>query len=353
MALTNDQMLNAIRNEASSMYQDRIPEATQANIAEVANALLTYEVHKNEFLDALFDKVVRTVVTSKMATNPLAKFKKEFLPFGRTVEEIFIEQATGLTYDPAGDKVFAVTKVPVDSIYHSEDRRLKYPVTVYDDELKKAIITPGGLSAFVSRYLNSMYSADADDEFHMMKQLIVDYYDAGGFYKVTVPEIGTVATAEADGKTLIKIMKTVFHQLKFMNSKFNKKGVRTKTDPSDVHLIIRSDVLAIFDVDVLASAFNMDKATFKGQVLEVDNFNDNEDIVAIMVDVSWMQWYDTLMKTTSFYNPDGLYWNYWLHHWAIGSISRFSQGVAFTLEEVTELNPAIVYDSEVVEEPTP
>lgn len=348
MALTNDQMLNAIRNEASSAYQDKIPVATQASIAEVANAILTYEVHKNEFLDALFDKVVRTVVTSKMATNYLARFKKEFLPFGRTVEELFIEQATGLVYDPAGDKVFAVNKVPVQSIYHSEDRRVKYPVTVYDDELRKAIITPGGLSSFVARYLNAMYSADTDDEFTMMKQLIVDYYTAGGFYKVSVPPVGTEATAEEDGKALIKIMKTVFPQLKFMNSKFNKKGVRTKTDPEDVYLIIRSDILGIIDVDVLAKAFNVDKTDFVGRILEVDNFNANTNILAVMVDVTWMQWYDTMMKTTSFFNPDGLYWNYWLHHWAIGSVSRFSQAVAFTLEEVTELNPAIVYDEVVI-----
>lgn len=344
---TNIEMLNAIRFEASTLYQDRIPLATRENITEVANALLTYEVHKNEFLDALFDKVTRSVVTSKMATNKLAKLKKGFLEYGRTVEEIFISQASGLVYDPAGTKVFDVTKVPVDSIYHSEDRRIKYPITVYDDELKKAFMAPSGLNSFVARYMESMYSADADDEYIMMKNMIAAYYEEGGFYKVTIPEVDD----EATGKTFIKAIRTIGKKMGYMNSKFNKKGVRTKTDASDLLLIIHTDISAVVDVDVLAAAFNMDKASFMGNVIEVDDFGSDEQIRAVLVDRSWMQWYDTLMKTTSFFNPDGLYWNYWLHHWAIGSISRFSQAVAFTLEEITELNPPIVYDDEVVEDP--
>ena len=45
-------ILNVIRANASSTYQERIPEATQDNIREIGNAMLTYESTQNEFLNA-------------------------------------------------------------------------------------------------------------------------------------------------------------------------------------------------------------------------------------------------------------------------------------------------------------
>ena len=40
------QYANAIRKEASAQYQERIPEATQENIAEVTEAIMNYPTLK-------------------------------------------------------------------------------------------------------------------------------------------------------------------------------------------------------------------------------------------------------------------------------------------------------------------
>lgn len=42
-------ILNAIRNDASPEYQERIPEATRNNIADIGNALLSYTPTMSEF----------------------------------------------------------------------------------------------------------------------------------------------------------------------------------------------------------------------------------------------------------------------------------------------------------------
>lgn len=328
---TNIDIMNNIRGTLGDDYASRIPQATQENITEVGNAILTNPALQNQFLSALFDKVALSRVASKMAVNWLATFKKGVLPYGRTIEDVFVGQAKAKQYDPSGRELFKIDKVPVRSTYHTEDRRLKYPVTVYEDELQKAFLSPEGLTHFVNVYINSMYSADYDDEYLMMKQLLVDYSVKGGTYKVHVD----APIDEATGKAFYQLVKQYAKRMKFMNSAFNRAKLRTRTEPGSMTLIIRSDVTSILDTQVLASAFNQGKVDFTIQTLEIDDFGSNTDTVAMLVSNDLIQWYDTKYKTTSHFNDDGLYWNYRLHHWAIGSISPFEQCVEFTLAEVT------------------
>ena len=49
------------------------------------------------------------------------------------------------------------------------------------------------------------------------------------------------------------------------------KPVTTWTDESRIVLLINADVMAEIDVEVLAAAFNMDKADFLGRVIVVDD----------------------------------------------------------------------------------
>ena len=74
-------VLNAIRANASSTYQERIPVATQENIRQIGNAMMTYEATQNEFLSALVNRIGRVIITSKSYTNPLRVFKKGILEY--------------------------------------------------------------------------------------------------------------------------------------------------------------------------------------------------------------------------------------------------------------------------------
>ena len=69
------QILNAIRNAASTTYQERIPVATRDNIKDVGNAMMQYEATQNEFLHMLVNRIARVIITSKSYSNPLKPFK--------------------------------------------------------------------------------------------------------------------------------------------------------------------------------------------------------------------------------------------------------------------------------------
>ena len=106
-------------------------------------------------------------------------------------------------------------------------------------------------------------------------------------------------------------------------------------------------------MEVLASAFNMDKADFMGRLTLIDDWTtfDNSrwaDIVsegnavsevtsdeltamsgikAIIVDEDWFQVYDNLARMTEKYAASGLYWNYFYNNWKTVSWSPFANAV--------------------------
>ena len=57
-----------------------------------------------------------------------------------------------------------------------------------------------------------------------------------------------------------------------MSNKYNAAGVTTTTPKNDQYIFMDAQYNANYDVDVLASAFNMDKATFSGKLKLIDDF---------------------------------------------------------------------------------
>ena len=93
------------------------------------------------------------------------------------------------------------------------------------------------------------------------------------------------------------------------------------------------------DVKALAAAFHLDKADVEFSIVEVDNFGDSEkakSTVAVLTDSDFFVVYDKMQKFTEAYNAQGLYWNYFFHHWETISSSQFSNFVRFTTDAVEE-----------------
>ena len=67
-----------------------------------------------------------------------------------------------------------------------------------------------------------------------------------------------------------------------------------------------------------------------------DSNNMSNKQKAMLVDIDFPQIYDDNYKLTSFYNAEGLYTNYFLHHWQTISASCLVNAVAFTTSDVEE-----------------
>lgn len=327
-------VLNTIRANATPTYQNRIPVATQSNLTEVGNPILEYQDSMNEFLTALVNRIGLVLVHNKELKNPLSILKQggEY-PLGIDVEEIFTNPAEAETYDRKSTDLLAQKDPDVKAAYHRLNRKDRYTVSIAKDTLSQAFTDWQKLDKLVNTIVNSLYSGNYLDEFVLCKQLFASAIENN---KIVTQVVNPVID-ETSAKNFITVARTLYNNFSFPSSSYNAynlsggsgKEVTTWTPNEDVRFIIRSDIEAIVDVNVLASAFNMEKTQFLGQRLLVDNFDSATNCLAIMCDKSFTQIYDNMTDSTSFFNASNLVWNYYYHVWQTYSVSPFANAVAF------------------------
>lgn len=362
-------ILNAIRNSATQNYKDYVPAATKdaQSIKEIGAIIMDYPALQNEFLSALVNRIGRVLITSKMYTNPIEMFKKGMLEFGETVEEIFVNLAKPFQFDPAvaESEVFKREIPDVRSAFHIMNYQKFYKATISDRELKQAFLSWDGVSNLIAKIVDAMYTGANYDEFLTMKYLLARHILDG---HMTVKEIAEVNTANM--KSITADIKGVSNKMTFMSPNYNVAGVQTFALKENQYLIMNAQFDATMDVEVLASAFNMDKAEFMGHRVMIDGFG-NLDIArlnvlfaddpnyteissddlnalnaipAVIIDGDWFMVFDNLQEFTEQFNGQGLYWNYWYHVWKTFSVSPFANTTLFvsgqpTVTKVT-VNPS-------------
>ena len=356
VTLTNSSVdiLNVIRKNASQNYRDYVPNATPDadSIREIGAVIMDYPNLQNEFLSALVNRIGRVLITSKMYDNPWTMFKKGMLDFGESIEEIFVNIAKPFQFDPevAESTVFKREIPDVRSAFHIMNYQKYYKATIQNDQLRQAFLSWDGITDLISKIVDAMYTGANYDEFQTMKYMLAKRILNGQLYPVTIPTVQT-----ENMKDIVTTIKGVSNKFEFMSSKYNLTGVQTLTKKEDQYLLINSKFDAQMDVEVLASAFNMDKAEFAGHRVLVDSFGDldidrlnllfKDDptyteigdsdlkaldaIPAIIVDKNYFMVFDNFYNFTEQYNGEGLYWNYWYHVWKTFSISPFANNALF------------------------
>lgn len=339
--VTTIDVINSVRSSIIANngldYADRIPLATQDNLADVGKAIMQYKPIMNEFLDTLINRIGLVVIRKRMYKNKLAIFKRGFLEYGDSIEEIFVDIAHAINYEPAppqdnlGD-VWEQYKPKVVSAFHKINRENTYPVTINEALLKRAFTGYAQFDSFIAGIFDSIYNADEFDEYVLFKRLLGAV--ASNTYKIHVDM--PVATNRATGEAFSIAMRSAGLQLEYMSRGYNQMGVATHTPLADQVLLLRSDIVPVIDVMVLANSFNMNLAQpISGRIIVIDDFGDQDaNIVAMIVDKEFSMIYDTRFETTSIYNAKHLYWNYFLHHFQIISASPFANAIAFTTETI-------------------
>lgn len=331
----NITVLNTIWENGSDEYQSRVPLATRDNITAVGNAILTYGAVVNEFLDALVNRISLVMVSSKMAQNKLAIFKKGMLEFGSDIEEIFTSMAQAHTFNvaTAEAEVFKREQPDVRSIFHRVNREDFYKVTIEEAQIKRAFLNNDGLGKLTTSIMESLYSGDNYDEYVLMKQLVADYDPH--FKAIETPRVADQSSA----LEFFRNVKQTSTDMTFMSDNFNAQGVKTFSDKTDQVLLLHKNVETYLNTDLLAWVFNTNKIDFETQIVVLDDFGSIGNVQAALVDKDWFMVYDKLFQTTNQYNAQGLYWNYWLHHHQLLSTSQYQNAVKFVLPGTTE--PAV------------
>ena len=345
-------VFNYVRENSSSEFQNLVPTATSENIATLSNILFdqSYTPQLNEFVSNLINRIGFTMVHNKVFSNPLALFKKGSVPLGTDIQDIFTNPAKAEDYEMSNSamaKLLTITDPDTKVAYYRRNRKDVYPVTISRELLQGAFVSWEKFEAYIDSIVNSLYSGDYIDEFKYTKQLIEGAYDNNKAIIQTVSAVNSEATAKA----FVKACRKLYKKMRYPSTEYNAYSkmsgsaskVTTWTDESRVVVILNSDVATEIDVDVLAAAFNMDKANFLGRVIEVDGFNDDK-ILGVICDEAFLQIYSNLFRFDEFYNARTMSWNYYLHTWDTFAISPFANAVILATAESTPVESMSISD---------
>ena len=330
-------IFNYIRENSSSTFQDIVPTATSENILTLANILFdqSYTPQLNEFVSNLINRIGYTMVHNKVFSNPLAMFKKGSVPLGTDIQDIFTNPAQAEDYEYSNSamaKLLTITDPDTHVAYYRRNRKDLYTVTVSREGLQGAFVSWGKFEDYISSLMNSLYNGDYIDEFRYTKELILGAYDNNK----AIVQVVDAPDSESDDKALVKKLREIYTMMKFPSTNYNAYSkmsgsstpVTTWTDESRIVLLITASVMAEIDVEVLAAAFNMDKADFLGRVIVVDTFGDDK-ILGCLCDEAFLQIYNNQFRFDEFYNARTMSWNFYLHAWDTFAISPFANAVIF------------------------
>ena len=325
-------VLNSIRLNASTDYQERIPAATRENISTIGYALQTYTPLYNEFSTALLCKIGKTLLETKMFKNGLARFKSGTILTQQDVEEIFVSMAKSEgAYDaegsnPLGRRSVNDTKVA----YHRMNRQDKYVVSIGDLDFVRVFRSEATLDAYITAKINALYSGANRDEFLCMVNLLGTY---DGYCEYEVEQMGVQDSAvnrEDTAKAFVKtVRKAIMDCTLECSTQFNKAGVETWANKEDLVLLVHKDILAEVDVEVLAKAFNMGKTDFEVSIIPMPHFGEKALCYGLLIDKDFFRVWDTLSHMEPQRNADGLFTNYFYHVHQIISCSPFKTAIAF------------------------
>lgn len=327
--LDDVKLFNTVRGAMTTAFQERIPEATKDNIAQIGTMLTSaeYEAEFNQWQTALINRIGLQLFESYTLTNPLSKYIFGEMSYGDAIEIIATDIVTGraMDYGEEGKSIDPFIKVSpqAKAEYHKIDEPIQYQTTLELDRIKRAFTQSGGLTRLMTEFVNKLYSSANVDTWTMTKNIMADYIldkkSPGMPLQTNQVKQATAVTDERSAKDFILTVKNIVSSMRFPNNLYNPQKIHKTLDNRDLVCFIRYDILNTVGVEAMASAFNPEQLNMNVTFEPMDDFgapNDGtgntDDVLAVIAEKNWLLITHQFEDMESIRNPRGRYINYFL-----------------------------------------
>ena len=329
--------LNQIRETLvadNKVYQEQIPLVEHYTSSQVyGQSLLALPSDlRNKFIQSLVNRIAYTKFQMDYFENPLRELANDELPLGAIGQDIYVNPARGRVYnidDFAG--LLARYEADVKTEYTEINFDVQYPVTIIRKELEKAFTSWGDFESFLMGISQSLYNGAYIDDYNYTRKLITNAYSNNAVQMETFTISSPSAPTANELKALVARLRQAyldFQAPSTANNAWSKVGgygrsIVSWSNPRDIHVFINNKYASILDVEVLASAFNLDKAELVGRIHYVPDFSikdsegnvitDGSTIYAFICDRRWFKIRDKDMFMDEFYNANNRSWQSYLN----------------------------------------
>ena len=334
--------------EASTDFQQRVPDPSQHSVAQVSKFLFKpmNKKYLNEFMDIFVNRIAGQLIRQRTFTNPL-KRKREDIAFGTTIQEIELDFIKAHAYrDDWGHRIDDITNLlkiyrPDGQVaYHSVNRYDQYPISINYMELRGAFTGEYGLNQLATKIMQVPYNSAEYDEYGYYKQIIAEHEYRHGFYKHQT----AMPVDETTGKAFLRALREYADLFTIPTRLYNAKDVTVpvwvnENEIPRMVLYIEAKAKASLDVDTLSAVFQLDKAEVKYRIQFIDSIP-IPGAFALLTTDDFFVCADYDISNESFRNPQTRTETWYYTVIGMYSASPFVPAVLFTTAEGT-LNTTI------------
>ena len=297
MALTAKQIFGIVNEVAAqAMGNKTMAVVDNSGLVALGNTVLSSNDTKNNFINALTDRIGRTIVSFRAYHSHFPDFERDSIEWGNILQKLKIgmpnaeeDQSYNLA-DGTSVDMYKINKAKVNQLLFSTETPWQTHITVHLDELEKAFVDYSAMGAFISGMFGEVQnrielamenlSIDCVNNYmaEMIKRkvqrpsrvinLVTDYNTAMGLATVDALKPQDALNTPAFLEYVVRRINTISSTMEYMTSgMFNDTafaGGDTQNDiysrhtpKSEQRMMLYIDLVNSLKTNVNSKAFNM------------------------------------------------------------------------------------------------
>lgn len=324
-------------------YANMLPENDiEALHSIVADSSNTYG-KLQEFLGLMGVVARQTVYDSQFdrADNPFARFWREPLPVGETIQDIFVNPQKGNMpkWDDDGSYMLSRRKSDVRTAYHTVNFEWQNKASTSIKQSLTAFLSLDGVARVQQEIVNTLKTS-AEYAFFLQSLELLSMVGILNYCK----GVATTNPVDADSSaTFLKALKKTVREFGFFSNLNNKEGVLTKTDKRNIVVFIKGSTLDTVGIDLLAGVFQLKEIDYDYTFITVpENYGfgsilDSQGVIAIAIDEQMLRIVPQFFEASAAFNGASFVTNNFLTARMIFSAAPFFNG-ALLYDKDIQLN---------------
>lgn len=292
MALTATQIYSIVNEVAKqAMGSSDIAVVDNAGLVALGNTVLGSDTTKNNFINALTDRIGRTIVSFRAYNSHFPDFERDSIEWGNILQKIKIampdveeDQSYNLTDGTSVDQ-YKINKPKVNQLLFTSETPWQTHITVHLDALEKAFVDSNAMGAFISSMFGevqnrielAMENLSIDCVNNYMAEiikgketsptrvinLVTEYKDKTGVDHTTEPL--SALDDEEFLKYVVRRINSLSTTMEYMttglfNTKQGDEGAYTRHTPkSEQRMMLFIDLVNSLKTNINSKAFNMEQ----------------------------------------------------------------------------------------------
>lgn len=294
MALTSKQIFTIVNEVAQqAMGSKALTTIDNAGLIALGNTVLGSDATKNNFINALTDRIGRTIVSFRAYHSHFPDFERDSIEWGNILQKIKIgmpDAETDQSYDlkDAGTvDMYKINKPKVNQLLFTTETPWQTHITIHLDNLEKAFLSSDAMGVFISgvfgevqnrielamenlsmdcvnNYMAELYGNRTASPGRVV-QLLTEFKNAGGTDYTTASYPNKMVALE-DPVFLsfaVRRINTISSSMEYMtkgmfNDSATSDTVYTRHTPkSEQRMLLHIDMVNALKTNINSKAFNM------------------------------------------------------------------------------------------------